>query len=225
MQEHISKDKLTEIIDGLHLQMVWVWLAIDSLDAIKTIDKEKMKRAQNFMYITHSSLIYRYSMELAKLFDKKEGLHIYKIRNLCLQNKKYFDTSFDITEYCLNFKKTLKQYNSSIENVKKRRMKTYAHNDEEYYLFSQKAIDDFPLDMEEIKSIATVLYNFAKTMQEKIGSKRANLGYPTNSDDVKRLFGDKTDTDIELTKSQKEAYRLAHSEQVKYITLAWSRQS
>lgn len=198
LQEHISKDKLTEIIDGLHLQMVWVWLAIDSLDAIKTIDKGKIKRAQNFMYITHSSLIYRYSMELAKLFDKKEGLHIYKIRNLCLQNKEYFDTSFDITEYCLNFKETLKQYNSSIENLKKRRMKTYAHNDEEYYLFSQKAIDDFPLDMEEIKSIATVLYNFAKTMQEKIGSKRANLGYPTNSDDVKRLFGDKTDTDIWL---------------------------
>ena len=32
-------------------------------------------------------------------------------------------------------------------------------------------------------------------MQEKIGSKRANLGYPANSDDVKRLFGEKTDTD------------------------------
>jgi hypothetical protein len=52
--------------------------------------------------------------------------------------------------------------------------------------------------MQEIKSIATVLYNFAKTMQEKIGSKRANLGYPANSDDVKRLFGEKTDTDIWL---------------------------
>ena len=47
MQEHISKDKLTEIIDGLHLQMVWVWLAIDSLEAIKTIDKGKIKQAQN----------------------------------------------------------------------------------------------------------------------------------------------------------------------------------
>lgn len=58
MQKYISKDKLTEIIDGLHLQMVWVWLAIDSLNAIKTIDKAKIKRAQNFMYITHSSLIY-----------------------------------------------------------------------------------------------------------------------------------------------------------------------
>ena len=198
LQEHISKDKLTEIIDGLHLQMVWVWLAIDSLDAIKTIDKVKIKRAQNFMYITHSSLIYRYSMELAKLFDQGDGLCIYRIRNMCLQNKGHFDSSFDIEDYCENFKKALGQYNSLIKNITERRRKTYAHNDKDYYLFNQKAIDDFPLDMQEIKDMANIIYNFAKTMQEKIGSKRANLGYPANSDDVKRLFGEKTDADIWL---------------------------
>ena len=65
-------------------------------------------------------------------------------------------------------------------------------------MFNQKAIDDFPLDMQEIKDMANIIYNFAKTMQEKIGSKRTNLGYPANSDDVKRLFGEKTDTDIWL---------------------------
>lgn len=178
--------------------MVWVWLAIDSLEAIKSIDKSKIKRAQNFMYITHSSLIYRYTMELAKLFDKKEGLSIYQIKNLCLQNKGYFDASFDIVEYCKGFKKALGQYNLLIKNITERRRKTYAHNDKNYYLFSQKAIDDFPLDMEEIKSMANIIYVFAKTMQEKIGSKRADFGYPANSDDVKRLFGEKTDTDIWL---------------------------
>ena len=198
MQENISKDKLTEIIDGLHLQMVWVWLSIDSLEAIKNIDKSKIKRAQNFMYITHSSLIYRYSMELAKLFDKKEGLSIYQIKSLCLQNKDYFDASFDITEYCKNFKKALGHYNSLINNIRERRRKTYAHNDKDYYLFSQKAIDDFPLDMQEIKGMANIIYYFAKTMQEKIGSNRANLKYPANSDDVKRLFGEKTDDDLWL---------------------------
>ena len=198
LQEHISKDKLTEIIDGLHLQMVWVWLAIDSLNAIKTIDKVKIKRAQNFMYITHSSLIYRYSMELAKLFDQKGGLSIYEIRNMCLQNKGYFDDSFDLVEYCKNFKKSLGQYKPLINNITERRRKTYAHNDKGYYLFSQKSIDDFPLDMQEVENMANLIYTFAKTMQEKIGSKRAHLGYPANPDDVKRLFGEKTDTDIWL---------------------------
>ena len=202
MQEHISKDKLTEIIDGLHLQMVWVWLAIDSLNAIKTIDKVKIKRAQNFMYITHSSLIYRYSMELAKLFDQKGGLSIYEIRNMCLQNKGYFDDSFDLVEYCKNFKKSLGQYKPLINNITERRRKTYAHNDKGYYLFSQKSIDDFPLDMQEVENMANLIYTFAKTMQEKIGSKRAHLGYPANPDDVKRLFGEKTDTDIWLEENE-----------------------
>ena len=150
LQEYISKDKLTEIIDGLHLQLVWVWLAIDSLNAIKTIDKAKIKRAQNFMYITHSSLIYRYSMELAKLFDQEDGLSIYRIRNMCLQNKGYFDSSFDIEDYCKSFKKSLSQYKPLINNITERRRKTYAHNDKDYYLFSQKAIDDFPLDRKSV---------------------------------------------------------------------------
>ena len=55
--------------------------------------------------------------------------------------------------------------------------------------------------MDEIKAMSAIMYNFAKTMQEKIGSKRAHLGYPANSDDVKRLFGEKTDADIWLEDS------------------------
>ncbi len=198
MQEQISKEDLTRIIDGLHLQMAWVWLCIDSLEAIRGIDKNQIKRAQNFMYITHSSLIYRYSMELAKLFDKQDGLSINQIKNMCMNNKEYFDPSFDIEGYCKSFKKELNQYNCLIKNIRERRRKTYAHNDKDYYLFRRKAIDDFPLDMEEIKAMATIMYNFAKTMQEKIGSNRAGLGLPAHSDDVKRLFGGKTDVDLLL---------------------------
>ena len=178
--------------------MVWIWLCIDSLDAIRDIDKSEIKKAQNFMYITHSSLIYRFSMELAKLFDKKDGLSIYEIKNMCLNNKEYFDPSFDIEEYCRTFKKKLNNYDSLKKNIMGRRKKTYAHNDKEYYLFSQKAIDDFPLDMQEIKDLSNIIYDFAKTMQEKIGSKRTDLGYPAHYDDVKRLFGQKTNADLWL---------------------------
>ena len=195
MQERVSKETLTEIIDGLHLQMVWVWLSIDSLEAINSIDKNKLRVAKNFIYITRSSLIYRYSMELAKLFDTEKGLSINRINNMCLQNKEYFDATFDILEYCKNFKKSLNQYNSLTKNITERRRKTYAHNDKDYYLFSQKAIDDFPLDMEKIKSLARTIYDFAKVMQEKIGSKRTYIEYPAYSDDVKRLFGEKTDAE------------------------------
>jgi len=117
---------------------------------------------------------------------------------MCAQNNEYFDNSFDVNEYCKAFKKALNQHSLLIKNLRERRCKTYAHNDEKYYLFSKKATIDFPLDFEEIKSLAKIIYTFAKKMQEKIGSQRASLDYPAHPDDVKRLFGEKTETDLWL---------------------------
>lgn len=194
--EKISKDELTKILDGLALQTIWISMCIDELDALQEIGNDRIKIAKNFFYITHSSLIYRYSMEIAKLFDDGDVLSIYRIRNICLKHKEYF--SVDITEYCKKFKDELKKYNETIINIQNRRNKTYAHNDKEYYLFKKRAIQDNPLDYEAIKKLADLLYYFAKTMQEKINSCRKEQGYPANTDDVKRLFRLKTKDDLWL---------------------------
>ena len=131
----------------------------------------------------------------------KGYIDLYKLLNDNHMRQTIVD-NYDYNEAVSYFEDVLKkldehfeQFNYKTFTIRERRRKTYAHNDKDYYLFSQTAIDDFPLDMQEIKSMASVIYNFAKTIQEKIGSKRANLGYPANSDDVKRLFGEKTDTD------------------------------
>lgn len=173
-------------------------MCIDELDAIQEIGNDKIKIAKNFFYITHSSLIYRYSMELAKLFDKGDVLSIYKIRNMCLNNEEYFKPDIDMKEYCKAFKNELDKYKTTICNIQKRRNKTYAHNDEEYYLFNEKAIHENPLDCESIKKLTNILYIFATTMQEKINSCRKEQGYPTNTDDVKKLFGIKTNDELWL---------------------------
>ena len=191
MGTNIDKAKLTEIIDSLHLQITWVWMCIDALEALNAIPEKKLNVAKNFIYITRSSLVYRYSMELSKLVDTQKGLSIFRIKNLCSQNHTYFDDSFNVIEYCRNFDKEIKQYSDLIKNLKGRRHKTYGHNDEEYYLFNQKAIADFPLDMCKIKVFSKLIFDFATTMQQHVGSKRKDLYYPANSDDVKRLFGEK----------------------------------
>ena len=203
MQTRISKEKLTEIIDGLFLQIVWILLCIDSLEALRDIDKSKKKIAKNFLYITKTSLVYRYSMELAKLFDNR-GLSLYEIIKRCKNNPDYFYEKFDVEQYCDEFRRTLSQHNTLISNIRNRRRKTYAHNDEEYYLFSQKAIDDFPLDFEEIKIMSEKILHFAKRLQVEIGSKRSHMDYPTYYDDVKRLFGEKTIEELYLEKNQSE---------------------
>lgn len=198
MDTAVTKNELTQIIDGLHLQMVWISICIESLEYLQNIEKEKLEKSKNFWYITKTSLVYRFSMELAKLFDEQKGLSLRRIKNMCSNNSHYFHDSSFVVNYCRDFTNQLKKYAVVCNNIKERRDKTYAHNDRDYYLFSHKAIDDFPLDMEEIKTLVLLIYNFAITMQEYIGSKRKELGYPAFSDDVKRLFGEKTENDIWL---------------------------
>lgn len=195
---YISKKDIKGIIDGLYLQSVWICLCIDELNAIREIGNENIKKykVQNFMYITHSSLIYRFSMELEKLLNKKESMSIYHICNVCSNNPNYFG-NLEIKTVCKNLKDSLKNYQSLTEILIGRRNKTYAHNDKEYYLFTQKAIDDFPLHFEDIVMVSDLIYEFAKKLKANL-SPTEMIHYPTPSDDVKRLFGMKTDCDIYL---------------------------
>ena len=86
-----SREEMIKIIDGMILQVVWIKMCIDTLEALKAIDKEKFSKSKNFIYITQSSLIYRYSMELVKLLNRAEKMSIYRILNLCKENSEMFD--------------------------------------------------------------------------------------------------------------------------------------
>lgn len=193
-----TKEDLLRIIDSLYLQSIWIQECIYIVEYINNVDKEKLKPSRNFWHMTKSSLIYRYSIELAKLFDEGKGLSIYNIRNLCIQNSAFFNNPSFVTQHCEDFKEQLKNHSKTVKNLRDRRNKTYGHNDKDYYLFTQKAIDDFPLDFEDIKNLALLIYNFATTLQQNINSARKDLGYPPHYDDVKRLFGEKTEADIWL---------------------------
>ena len=190
-----TREEMFQIIDGMFLQVVWINLCIDTLEAFKTIDKEKFSKSKNFIYITQTSLIYRYSMELVKLLNRAEKMSIYRVLNLSKENAEFFDESFGIVDYCKDVKKELDKYKDTITSLINRRKLTYAHNDDEYYLFSQKAIDENPLDFDEIKKLADFLYSVAKTLQIKIDSPRKHQEYPRHFDDVKRLFGEKTEAE------------------------------
>ena len=110
MNNHLTKENLTQIIDSLHLQSVWIRECIDIVEYLSNVNKERLKPSRNFWHMTKSSLIYRYSIELAKLFDEGEGLSIYDIRNLCIRNSAFFNNPSFVTQYCKDFKKELKNH-------------------------------------------------------------------------------------------------------------------
>lgn len=197
MTSTMTKKELTKIIDSLHLQIVWVRMCIDIAEYLHNIDKSKLKNAKNFWHLTRTSLAYRGLMELAKLFDEEDCLSIKQIKNLCSRNSQFFN-DFSVIEYCRNFEKELKAFSAVSTKLYNRRNKSLAHNDKDYYFYNKESVDKFYLEFDEIKELSMVIYNFAVTMQNKINSPKKNFEYPTYYDDVKRLFGEKTEIDILL---------------------------
>ena len=193
----MTKEELTKIIDNLHLQMVWVKMCFDISKYLKNVDADKLRRAKNFWYLTRTSLAYRGLMELAKLFDKQDGLYIKKIKNLCSKNSGLFNDS-SVVDYCRKFEKDLNSLSDISTRLYNRRNKSLAHNDEDYYFYNKKSVDEFHLEFEEVEKLSSIIYDFAEAMQEKIDSSRKDFGYPAYYDDVKRLFGEKTEIDILL---------------------------
>lgn len=198
MKNIITKEELCKILEYFYVQILEISLCLDSLDAIKEIGEEKIKIAKNFFFVTHRSLIIRYSVELTKLTDKNEERSIYRIMKLCSQNAEWFDSKDELENLCKQVKKELKKYENIISNLKGRRNKTYVHSDEDYYYFNQKAIDEFPLKgkEQEINQIVNLLYNFALVLQKEIHGRYENDNYPRNYDDVKKLFNIPTNDEI-----------------------------
>lgn len=197
MNDTVTKEELTKIIDSLHLQIVWIRMCFDIAEYLQDIDKEKLKNAKNFWYLTKTSLGYRGLMELVKLFDEEDCLSIKRIRNMCSRNSQLFNDS-SVVECCRNFGKELNKLSAISTKLYNRRNKSLAHNDKDYYFYNKESVDDFHLEFDEVKKLSLAIYNFAVTMQKKIDSPRKNLEYPAFSDDVKRLFGEKTEADVWL---------------------------
>lgn len=197
--DNITKEELTKIIDDLHFHIMIILLCMDELDALCEIKREeKIKlQANNFFYIAHSSLIFRYEIELAKLVNNDEQRSVIKICALCKTHADYFFAPEEINNLCNRMKQVINSYSEQNYNLKQRRNTALAHSDSDYYFYDEKYIKDYPIDYDKLKQEAEHIYNFAKELQFKIGSARTIVNFPAQSDDVKHLFGIKTDADIE----------------------------
>ena len=194
----LSKKELTDLIHNFHYQVRIINLCLDELDALKEIGNDRIKsiKANNFFYIAHTSIIFRYEVELSKICNANKEGSINWICNRIIDNIEYFRHSNEVEAKCKQLKKDIKKYKNTLGNIHNRRNKTLAHNDIDYYYFSQKAIDDFPFDYEEVKELATSLLDFSIYLYKEIGSDKKSLGYVTHSDDVKRIFESKTEGDL-----------------------------
>ncbi len=212
----VSKDELKSIIDGLFVQICTIGLCLDTLSVLKEIGNEKIQslKANNFFYITHTSLIFRYHLELSKLLNDNEKMSIKKISTKVCNNCHYFKNPEEVKNICKDLEQKLIKYTDINKILISRRNKVFAHNDKKYYYYSIQYTYDFPLtdDLDLICEEVVVLYDFAKDMQEQIGGSFKGKTYPSSPDDVKHLFGMKTDFEKENEKAFEEIMKLWNKE-------------
>ncbi len=198
MKQVFTKEQLTFIIDSLHYQAATILLCMDQIKAMQEVGADRMKIAHNFFGITYSSLIYRYEIELFKLLEKENTGSINAIANRCKENKHLFNQPEEVLLVCKQIKKDIGRFNDTNTQLKNRRDKTLAHNDIDYYFFSEKAINEFPLEYDKLREEAILIYRFAEELQSQINSFRKTLRYFDEPDDVKKLFQMKTDHQKEI---------------------------
>lgn len=200
-----SKEELVKLIDDFHFHIMIVLLCMDSLDALREIGQEAVdaKNAKNFFYISQTSLIFRYEIELAKLVNSDEEMNVYSICNLCSNNYAQFGMDFQhARDLCKEVKQVLKDNKDLNKNIIERRNKALAHSDITYYLYQKTYVEDFPLDYEQMKEEAQRIFDFARNLRAGIKQNKLLLyEYQSNTDDVKHLFNMKTKADIEDDKS------------------------
>ena len=186
---NLNREEIKTIVDDLHAQIVIIKMCMDSIEALQKIGNEKIhtKNADNFFRITYNSLIFRYEMELCKLVCDNSGMNIKTICNKISENSSLFFDSNTVIQICRDIKKTVTQkYKAVNKNLWERRNKSLAHNDNEFFFYSERIVETFPLNYDIIKDEVDYLYHCSKYLQRQIFSDVHY--YPKESNDVKNLF-------------------------------------
>ena len=195
-----SKDDLKNIIESFYTQMVFVHRALDSLDVIDDAPKEAIDKSPNFFFITRKSLAYMCIVILASIL--KENKHptkeitVYAIIDMCLEHSDLFNDK--VKKLCDDFKIELNNKNDIIENFLTRRDKSLAHFEKDFFFLNQSACEKYKIITQDLREVANLTYQFADNLRDLIDKNPLKNDYPPNTDDLKRLFGQKTEAYIWL---------------------------
>ena len=165
----------------------------------------KEKNTGAFYSIIQDNCIFRIVLETYKmLYDNVKGsTTIYKMANVCYRAMIGMEEFADQQQKLLAAKKKFSFNLNKFENVKKviiaNRNRVYAHNDQEYHWFSDSYIELWGMTDQiynEILDISNICIDYCN---ELLGyfNKRYIYEY-SNNDDIKRIFGIKTERDVEM---------------------------
>lgn len=165
----------------------------------------KEKRTGAFYKIIQDNCIFRVILETYKmLYDTmKNSATIHKMANDVYKEMTQMETFKGQKQELLDKKKKLasdlNQYKDVESVIKASRNKVYAHNDQEYHWFAKAYIENWGMTdqiYDDILSISNICIDYCNEIMGLFNQKP--IYEYSNHDDVKRLFGLKTEQDEEM---------------------------
>lgn len=161
----------------------------------------KEKNVGAFYKTVQENCIFRIVLEIYKmLYDKTAANMISNMANSVYQKMLEMEEFKERKQELLDKKKSLtsmiNSYNRVEEVIVDNRNKVYAHNEQEFHWFSQSHIDLWEMDdniYNSILEISEICIEYCNGLLGLLGEK--SIYEYSNHDDVKRLFGIKTEKD------------------------------
>lgn len=166
----------------------------------------KEKKTGAFYRVVQEDCIFRIVMETYKLLIDSRGgsVTIYNMANECykkmIESKKFDNYREELLQTKKKFTADLDKYMHVKETVKKLRNNVFAHNECEYYWFSDAYIECWSMTDEIYDGILDISNICIEYCNYILGYYNIRRVYEySNHDDVRRLFGLKTMLDKEKT--------------------------
>lgn len=194
-----------EMVDRFRNQALCIKTNIQVLRDIWDLQQKFKERDTGAFYqIIQDNCIFRIILETYKmLYDSmRYSINIFRMANTSYR-KMIEMTKFEGREQELREKKKklsadLKKYTNVETFIKENRNKVYAHNDSRYHWFKEDYVKKWGMTdqiYDEIMEMADICIEYCNDIL-KMFNYRSVYEY-SNHDDIKRLFGLKTDSDKE----------------------------
>lgn len=184
LEAHILADHIVNAMDCIG--------QVEAMHLIFSMEQHKdfYKKAPHFFLTARNAMVYRFQLEVAKLFDTDSDTIAFPPFKDAIARGKHIGKNF-LTRY-----KTLyKQTKSSINNIQLRRNKMLAHanyNASHDILSFQK---ELPFDLDQMKELLLTMLEICNKVIQKYTNGAIELHAYFGNDDFVRLFGYETEAE------------------------------
>lgn len=173
IHKKFEEHEVCGIVDAFYMHAVYIKFSFDVLETMADdfqlrSNLNSVIQKEHFSYITRKALanhLISLVSSLLKIGMSDNEVTIYFLCNLCKEHASLFNHNFDINKYTDSVILKIQQHENIIHNIIVRRDKTASHNELKYYFNNERAVDEAPVELNNIQVIVDIIFGFAETIK------------------------------------------------------------